>query len=310
MFHRVFARISFFVNAGLRFVEELCKMRAFVEMWDDLGQSRYGITDAKMRRFRYGVQVNSLGLTEQQPENNAIRIAVEMLAVVLSKNARARAIQLPAWNEALGLPRPWDQQWALRTQQIMAYETDILEYEDLFDGSPAIQKQVDRLTTEARKELAGIKEIGGAVAAVESSYMKQRLVESNARRLRRIELKEQIVVGVNDFVTSEPSPLIEGLEGAVLKVDDAAEHAQIERLNAFRAARNADEVSSALAGLRTAAQTGDNIMAASIGCDRCRRTNLHRYRRDRRIARDRKAAISKTRQDPENARRKTRARRS
>jgi (2R)-ethylmalonyl-CoA mutase len=266
IFHRVFARISFFVNAGMRFVEELCKMRAFVSMWDDLGKDRYDVPDPKLRRFRYGVQVNSLGLTEQQPENNAIRIAIEMLAVVLSKNARARAIQLPAWNEALGLPRPWDQQWALRTQQVMAYETDILEYGDLFDGSPAIEAEVDRLITEARKDLSKIEDLGGAVAAVESSYMKQRLVESNARRLRRIEGNEQTVVGVNDFVGSEPSPLMSDMDGAVLKVDDAAERAQIERLDAFRASRNDDEVAGAIQGLRDAATAGDNVMPASIRC--------------------------------------------
>jgi (2R)-ethylmalonyl-CoA mutase len=266
VFHRVFARISFFVNAGLRFVEELCKMRAFVSMWDELGKERYGVSDPKLRRFRYGVQVNSLGLTEQQPENNAIRIAIEMLAVVLSKNARARAIQLPAWNEALGLPRPWDQQWALRTQQVMAYETDILEYGDLFDGSPVIAAEVDRLIAEARKDLSKIEDLGGAVAAVESSYMKQRLVESNARRLRRIEAKEQIVVGVNDFVGSEPSPLMSDMDGAILKVDDAAERAQIERLEAFRASRNGDDAAAALTGLRDAARSGDNVMPASIRC--------------------------------------------
>jgi (2R)-ethylmalonyl-CoA mutase len=266
IFHRVFARISFFVNAGMRFVEELCKMRAFVSMWDDLGKDRYDVPDPKLRRFRYGVQVNSLGLTEQQPENNAIRIAIEMLAVVLSKNARARAIQLPAWNEALGLPRPWDQQWALRTQQVMAYETDILEYGDLFDGSPAIEAEVDRLITEARKDLSKIEDLGGAVAAVESSYMKQRLVESNARRLRRIEGNEQTVVGVNDFVGSEPSPFMSDIDSAVLKVDDAAERAQIERLDAFRASRNDDEVAGAIQGLRDAATAGDNVMPASIRC--------------------------------------------
>jgi (2R)-ethylmalonyl-CoA mutase len=217
-----------------------------------------------MRRFRYGVQVNSLGLTEQQPENNAIRIALEMLGVVLSKDARARAVQLPAWNEALGLPRPWDQQWALRTQQIMAYETDLLEYADLFDGSPVVQHKVNELVHGAREELARIEELGGAVSAVESSYMKQRLVDSNSRRLRRIEAKEQVVVGVNGFVESEPSPLVGDLDSAILKIDDRAESEQIERLRAFRAARSKKDVEAALTALRDAASNGANIMAASI----------------------------------------------
>jgi (2R)-ethylmalonyl-CoA mutase len=263
-FAQVFGRISFFANAGIRFIEELCKMRAFVAMWDELGRGRYGVEDPKLRRFRYGVQVNSLGLTEQQPENNAIRIALEMLAVVLAKDARARAVQLPAWNEALGLPRPWDQQWALRTQQIMAYETDILEYEDLFAGSPVVQGKVDELVAAANEELARIEELGGAVPAVESSYMKQRLVESNTRRLQRIEAGEQTVVGVNDFVECEPSPLITDLDSAILKVDTAAEQAQIERLRAFRASRSDAEVRAALAALHDAAVSGANVMPASI----------------------------------------------
>jgi (2R)-ethylmalonyl-CoA mutase len=266
IFERVFGRISFFVNAGLRFVEELCKMRAFVSAWDDIGRERYAIENPKMRRFRYGVQVNSLGLTEQQPENNAVRIAFEMLAVVLSKDARARAIQLPAWNEALGLPRPWDQQWALRTQQIMAYETDLLEHDDIFEGSRVIEVKVRELLDEARGELARIEEMGGAVAAIESSYMKQRLVESNSKRLRRIETGEQTVVGVNSYVESEPSPLTANLDGAILKVDDAAERAQIERLEAHRAARNDVDVRSALVALRDAAAQGVNVMDASIRC--------------------------------------------
>jgi (2R)-ethylmalonyl-CoA mutase len=265
-FAKVYGRMSFFVNAGIRFIEEMCKLRAFVAMWDELGRERYGIEDQTMRRFRYGVQVNSLGLTEQQPENNAVRIALEMLAVVLSKNARARAVQLPAWNEALGLPRPWDQQWALRTQQIMAYETDLLEYPDLFDGSPVVQHKVNEIVQGAREELARIEELGGAIAAIDSSYMKQRLVDSNSRRLRRIESKEQIVVGVNDFVEAEPSPLTSNLDAAILRVDDSAETTQIDRLRAFRAARNPADVSSARAALRDAASTGANVMPASIRC--------------------------------------------
>jgi (2R)-ethylmalonyl-CoA mutase len=265
-FSRVYGRISFFVNAGIRFIEEISKMRAFVAMWDELGRERYAIDDESMRRFRYGVQVNSLGLTEQQPENNAVRIALEMLGVVLSKDARARAVQLPAWNEALGLPRPWDQQWALRTQQIMAYETDILEYADIFNGSPVIQQKVNDLVHGAREELARIEELGGAVAAIETSYMKQRLVDSNARRLRRIETKEQIVVGVNDFVESEPTPLLSDMDTAILKVDDRAETEQVERLRAFRASRNQREVDAAVTALRDAAVSGANIMPASIRC--------------------------------------------
>ncbi len=266
IFARVFGRISFFVNAGIRFIEEIAKLRAFVELWDQLGQDRYGVEDPKMRRFRYGVQVNSLGLTEQQPENNAIRIALEMLAVVLSRDARARAVQLPAWNEALGLPRPWDQQWALRTQQIMAFETDLLEYGDLFNGSPVMQEKVDALAREAREELARIAELGGAVTAIESSYMKQRLVESNTRRQRRIEAGEQTVVGVNAYAEAEPSPLMSDLDGAIMKVDEVAEREQIERLEAFRSSRNTDDVKAALTGLEDAARAGDNVMPASIRC--------------------------------------------
>jgi len=261
---QVFGRISFFVNAGIRFLEEVCKLRAFTAMWDQIGERRYGVTDPRLRRFRYGVQVNSLGLTEQQPENNAIRIALEMLGVVLSRDARARAVQLPAWNEALGLPRPWDQQWALRTQQIMAYETDLLDYRDIFDGSPVIAAKVEELIAEARDEIAKIEELGGAVAAVESSYMKQRLVESNARRLRRIESGEQQVVGVNCYRESEPSPLTADIDTAILKVDAKSEAEQVERLRAFRSSRNNAEVEAALRALHDAAAGGDNIMQASI----------------------------------------------
>ena len=256
-------RMSFFVNAGIRFVTELCKMRAFTALWDELLETRYGITDAKFRRFRYGVQVNSLGLTEQQPENNVYRILIEMLAVTLSKNARARAVQLPAWNEALGLPRPFDQQWSLRMQQILAYETDLLDYDDLFDGNPAIDRKVDALKQGALDELAHIDAMGGAVAAI--AYMKGRLVEANAERLARIESGATTVVGVNKFTTSEPSPLTTG-EGAIMTADPKAEADQCARLAAWRSQRDLAKVTEALAALRKAAQTGDNIMPASIAC--------------------------------------------
>ncbi|HWM80731.1 MAG TPA: protein meaA [Pseudolabrys sp.] len=264
-FSEVVGRISFFVNAGLRFVTEICKMRAFVELWDEITRTRYGITDPKQRLFRYGVQVNSLGLTEPQPENNVARILIEMLAVTLSKSARARAVQLPAWNEALGLPRPWDQQWSLRMQQILAYETDLLEYGDIFDGSQAIADKVGALKHEAKQELRRIEEMGGAVAAVESGYMKQRLVESNTARLEAIERGEQTVVGVNRFTESEPSPLTGGME-AILTVSEDAERDQIARLDAWRAARDDRAVKVALDELKRAAGNGVNIMPASIAC--------------------------------------------
>ncbi|KPQ07767.1 MAG: (2R)-ethylmalonyl-CoA mutase Ecm [Rhodobacteraceae bacterium HLUCCA12] len=260
-FAQMVGRISFFVNAGIRFVTEMCKMRAFVELWDEICRDRYGVEDARYRRFRYGVQVNSLGLTEQQPENNVYRILIEALAVTLSKHARARAVQLPAWNEALGLPRPWDQQWSLRMQQILAYETDLLEYDDLFDGNPAVERKVDALKEGARAELAQIDGMGGAVQAIE--YMKSRLVEANAERIGRIEAGETVVVGVNRFTTTEPSPLTTG-EGAIMVVDAAAERDQIERLNAWRSARDEGAVADALAELRAAAANGDNVMPASI----------------------------------------------
>ncbi|MGE5475404.1 MAG: methylmalonyl-CoA mutase family protein [Bacteroidales bacterium] len=259
----VVSRISFFVNAGIRFITELCKMRAFTYLWDEICQQRYGVTDEKARRFRYGVQVNSLGLTEPQPENNVYRILLEMLAVVLSKDARARAVQLPAWNEALGLPRPWDQQWSLRLQQIMAYETDLLEYGDIFNGSTEIARKVEELMAGAREELGRIDGMGGAVAAVESSYMKQKLVESNARRIAGIESGEQTVVGVNKWTETEPSPLTTG-DGAILTVDPKAEAEQIERLAAFKASRDQGAVSKALAELRAAASEGRNVMEPSI----------------------------------------------
>jgi (2R)-ethylmalonyl-CoA mutase len=263
-FGQVVGRISFFVNAGLRFVTELCKMRAFVDLWDEIARDRYGVTDEKMRRFRYGVQVNSLGLTEQQPENNVYRILIEMLAVVLSKKARARAVQLPAWNEALGLPRPFDQQWSLRLQQIVAYETDLLEFDDLFDGSAVIDSKVEALKAEAREELARIAAMGGAVAAVESSYMKQKLVESNSKRLSAIEAGEQIVVGVNKFTESAPSPLLDQGDGGIMTVDPKAEADQIERLKAWRAARDDKAARAAMAELEAAARQGRNIMEPSI----------------------------------------------
>ncbi len=254
-------RISFFVNAGIRFVTEMCKMRAFVDLWDEILETRYGVENPKYRRFRYGVQVNSLGLTEQQPENNVYRILIEMLAVTLSKKARARAVQLPAWNEALGLPRPWDQQWSMRMQQILAYETDLLEFDDLFDGNPAVDAKVEMLKEGARAELANIDDMGGAISAID--YMKGRLVESNSDRLGRIEAGETVVVGVNKWQQGEPSPLMTG-DGGIMVVDPAVEAEQIDRLNEWRAARDAGAVGAALRDLRAAATEGRNIMPASI----------------------------------------------
>ena len=265
-FSEVVGRISFFVNAGLRFITEICKMRAFTELWDEITRTRYGVTEAKHRLFRYGVQVNSLGLTESQPENNVARILLEMLAVTLSKNARARAVQLPAWNEALGLPRPWDQQWSLRMQQILAYETDLLDYGDIFDGSTVMTEKVEALKREAKEELKRIEEMGGAVAAVESGYMKQQLVESNTARLERIERGEQIVVGVNKYLESEPSPLTGGVEAMIITVPEEAERGQIEKLKAWRAQRDDGAVAEALAELKRAASGTANIMPASIRC--------------------------------------------
>ncbi len=260
-FPALVGRISFFVNAGIRFVTEMCKMRAFVDLWDEICEERYGVTDPKYRRFRYGVQVNSLGLTEQQPENNVYRILIEMLAVTLSKKARARAVQLPAWNEALGLPRPWDQQWSMRMQQILAYETDLLEFDDLFDGNPAVDAKVEELKAGARAELAHIDSMGGAIDGID--YMKSRLVDSNADRLGRIEAGETVVVGVNKWQKGEPSPLMTG-DGGIMTVDPAVEAEQIESLNAWRAQRNEGEVAAALKDLRAAAEEGRNIMPASI----------------------------------------------
>ena len=264
-FPRVVGRISFFVNAGIRFITEMCKMRAFAEMWEDITLNRYGVADPKQRLFRYGVQVNSLGLTEQQPENNVYRILLEMLAVVMSKNARARSVQLPAWNEALGLPRPWDQQWSLRLQQIVAFETDLLEYGDIFDGSTEIAAKVEALKQEALAEMARIDDIGGAVAAIESAYMKQRLVESNLKRLAAIEAGEQTVVGVNAYTEGAPSPLSGG-QDSIMTVDASVESGQVERLNAWRSARDGAAVKKALADLASAAKEDRNVMPVSIAC--------------------------------------------
>ena len=260
-FGQMVGRISFFVNAGIRFVTEMCKMRAFVDLWDEICRERYGVSDPKMRRFRYGVQVNSLGLTEQQPENNVYRILIEMLAVTLSKRARARAVQLPAWNEALGLPRPWDQQWSLRMQQIMAFETDLLEYEDLFDENPTVERKVTALKEGARAELALIDSMGGAVEAIE--YMKSRLVDSNAARIGQIESGDMTVVGVNAYQNGETSPLTAG-EDSIMSVDPKNEAEQIARLTHWRDARDAQAVNDALLGLRRAALDGTNIMPSSI----------------------------------------------
>ncbi|HEY8267159.1 MAG TPA: protein meaA [Xanthobacteraceae bacterium] len=264
-FEDAVGRVSFFVNAGIRIVTELCKMRAFTELWEEITRERYGVKNEKHRRFRYGVQVNSLGLTEQQPENNVHRILLEMLSVVLSKNARARAVQLPAWNEALGLPRPWDQQWSIRMQQIVAHETDLLEYGDLFDGSPVIAAKVEELKREALEELSLIERMGGAIAAVESGYMKSQLVESNTKRLEAIERGEQIVVGVNRFMDTERSPLSGGNE-LIQTISESAERGQIERLQAWRKERDPRAVEKALGELKRAARGGGNIMPPSIAC--------------------------------------------
>ena len=265
-FADVVGRISFFVNAGIRFITEMCKMRAFTELWDEICRERYGIEDEKFRRFRYGVQVNSLGLTEQQPENNVYRILIEMLAVVLSKNARARAVQLPAWNEALGLPRAWDQQWSLRMQQIVAYETDLLEYADIFEGSKEIESKVESLKVEARTELDKILSLGGAIAAIDEGYMKRALVQSNTQRLKAIERGDTKIVGVNIFTTSETSPLSTGEGEMVLTVSENVEFEQIEKLKLWRNKRDSKAVHTALAALRSAAEASHNIMEPSIAC--------------------------------------------
>jgi len=265
-FPEVVGRISFFVNAGIRFITEICKMRAFVDLWDEITLERYAVKDPKFRRFRYGVQVNSLGLTEQQPENNVYRILLEMLAIVLSKDARARAVQLPAWNEALGLPRPWDQQWSLRLQQIVAYETDLLEYDDIFNGSAVIDKKVEELKRGARDELRQIEKIGGVLSGVESGYMKQRMVESNNRRIAAVESGERVVVGVNRYQETTASPLMAGQDGGYLTPDPMAEEGQIARLKTWRKGRNAKAATTALQSLRNAAENGQNIMEPSIAC--------------------------------------------
>ncbi|TDD61379.1 protein meaA [Kribbella antibiotica] len=267
-FGDVVQRISFFVNSGVRFIEEMCKMRAFVRLWDELTLERYGVTDPKARRLRYGVQVNSLGLTEAQPENNVQRIVLEMLGVTLSKSARARAVQLPAWNEALGLPRPWDQQWSLRMQQVLAYESDLLEYDDIFDGSHVVAAKVDELVAGARDEIDRVQAMGGAVAAVESGYLKSALVGSHAERWQRIESGEQVVVGVNKFQNTEPSPLTADLDAAIQTVDPAAEKAALNSLREWRAQRDQKAAETALAKLRETAKGTANLMPATLECVR------------------------------------------
>jgi ethylmalonyl-CoA mutase len=262
-FARVVGRISFFVNAGVRFVEELCKMRAFVQLWDEITRERYGVTDEKMRRFRYGVQVNSLGLTEAQPENNVQRIVLEMLGVTLSKDARARAVQLPAWNEALGLPRPWDQQWSLRLQQVLAFESDLLEYDDIFAGSRVVEEKVADLVEGAREEMDRVQAMGGAVAAVESGYMKQALVASHAARRARIESGEDKVVGVNCYLETEPSPLTADLDAAIQAADPEAEASAVATVQDWRASRDVRAVDAALERLRDDAKSGVNLMEAT-----------------------------------------------
>ena len=267
-FEKVVGRISFFVNAGVRFVEETCKMRAFVRLWDEITRERYGVTDPKMRRFRYGVQVNSLGLTEAQPENNVQRIVLEMLGVTLSKDARARAVQLPAWNEALGLPRPWDQQWSLRFQQVLAFESDLLEYDDIFEGSHVIEAKVAELVEGAKAEIDRVQAMGGAIAAVESGYMKQNLVSAHAARRARIESGEEVVVGVNRFETTEPSPLTADLDAAIQAADPEAERAALASLEAWKAQRDETEVAEALAALAAAAKTDANLMPPTLAAAR------------------------------------------
>jgi len=267
-FGEVCARMSFFVNAGVRFVEEMCKMRAFTQIWDTLLQERYAVQDPRHRRFRYGVQVNSLGLTEAQPENNVQRIVLEMLGVTLSKDARARAVQLPAWNEALGLPRPWDQQWSLRLQQVLAFETDLLEYDDLFTGSVVVEAKVAELVDQVREEVDRVQAMGGAVAAVESGYMKSALVGSHAERRRRIEDGEDVVVGVNRFTTTEPNPLLADIDAAIMTVDPEVEQHAVEAVRAWRSGRDAGDVDDALRGLRDAAKTDANLMPATVECAR------------------------------------------
>jgi (2R)-ethylmalonyl-CoA mutase len=263
-FGRVVGRISFFVNAGVRFIEETCKMRAFNQLWDEITRDRYGVEDPKMRRFRYGVQVNSLGLTEAQPENNVQRIVLEMLGVTLSKNARARALQLPAWNEALGLPRPWDQQWSLRLQQVLAFESDLLEYDDIFDGSHVIEAKVAELVAGAKAEMDRVQAMGGAIAAVESGYMKQELVSAHAARRARIEAGDEVIVGVNRYETTEPSPLTANLDEAIMAADPEAEASALASMKAWKEQRDEDAVTEALRALAETAKTDENLMAATL----------------------------------------------
>jgi (2R)-ethylmalonyl-CoA mutase len=267
-FEKVVGRISFFVNAGVRFVEETCKMRAFVQLWEEITRERYDVQDPKMRRFRYGVQVNSLGLTEAQPENNVQRIVLEMLGVTLSKNARARAVQLPAWNEALGLPRPWDQQWSLRLQQVLAFESDLLEYDDIFEGSTVIEAKVAELVEGARAEMDRVQALGGAIAAVESGYMKQALVSAHAARRARIESGDEKIVGVNIFETTEPSPLTADLDAAIMAADPAAEQSALTSVEEWKAQRDEAAVTEALARLAADAKTGTNLMGATLAAAR------------------------------------------
>src|SRR5690625_3085220 len=267
-FDRVVGRMSFFVNSGVRFIEEVCKMRAFAQLWDEICRDRYGVQNPKMRRLRYGVQVNSLGLTEAQPENNVQRIVLEMLGVTMSKNARARAVQLPAWNEALGLPRPWDQQWSLRLQQVLAYESDLLEYDDIFDGSHVIEAKVDELVRGAKEEMDRVQAMGGAIAAVESGYMKQELVASHAKRRAAIESGDQLVIGVNSYVETEPSPLTADLDTSIQAADPRAEASAIRALEEWRAQRDEEAVRTALEALRAQAKTDTNLMQATIDAAR------------------------------------------
>ncbi|CAB4703967.1 unannotated protein [freshwater metagenome] len=265
-FERSVGRISFFVNAGIRFVEEMCKMRAFGELWDEYTKDRFGVKNEKYRRFRYGVQVNSLGLTESQPENNAWRILIETLGVTLSRDARARAVQLPAWNEALSLPRPWDQQWSLRLQQILAYETDLLEYPDIFEGSVVVRSKVDDLKAQAREEIDRILGMGGVIAAIDSGYMKSALVRSMSERMSAINTGEQIVVGLNRWTEGIPSPLVGGEDGGIFKVDESSARDTIASLNATRAARDPERAAAAIAVLQEAARSGASMMEPSIEC--------------------------------------------
>jgi (2R)-ethylmalonyl-CoA mutase len=271
-FERCVGRVSFFVNAGIRFVEELCKLRAFGEMWDEITRDRYGVQNPKHRLFRYGVQVNSLGLTEEQPENNAWRILIEALGVTLSRNARCRALQLPTWNEALSLPRPWDQQWSLRLQQILAYETDLLEYPDLFDGSPVVAAKVAALREAATAEIAKIDEVGGAIEAIESGYLKAELVRSQADRLARINSGDIVVVGRNRWTDGLPSPLLGGDDGGLFRVDPESAAQTLEMLRATTSRRGAAAASEALRRLRDDAVAGKNLMPASIACAKARVT--------------------------------------